>query len=844
MLSSRVTIFIATLTTILCLIVCVSFFFMFSVPKLELLSIDDPFDESKSYNSRPFRVNTYTVEIVPNIQKSTFDGTALLDIDILNETDTLVFDLGEEVKVSKCSHEYYHNTTNKSLVIKLDEVIKGKITVDCTYSSVISNSGDGLYATFDTVTNISGISTQFEPVYARTAFPCIDTPSDKGRFNLSLFAEGDLMAIANTPAIEIETKEMNGMKGRLYHFQITPVVSPYLVAFSVGKWDLVSGYTKRGVPVDVYTTPGQSKRGLYALQFAKDSIDFFEQYFGINYPLPRLQLASIPDFEAGAMENWGYITFRDIALLADETTAYKTTTFVAEVVVHENAHMWAGDLVSPLSWEYLWLNEGFATIMPMICNSKINPKYVSWEYFYLDTVQQALDFDFSSFTHPISVKVSNDEEVNSIFDEISYEKAGSILNMLRQLLGDDSFQKSLSSYFIKYQYQSTTTEELIQSFESTSGKKIRDFLTNWTVKAGFPTIHIKRTNDGYELSQRRLFLNGTEVPSVWPINITASNGKSIWLETEKGYFKSNELLTFNDGRLSYAFIEYDEQILNDLFNNWNTISESARWVLAADLYNLALAGKIKPDYLKKLIEKIAETKTESIIYMSIPAARILTSDESFLPNIADAFRDKLNFDYKNDSTILAPSIRMSLINLLVLKCNDVQSKEKLSQLDYTTVPNDLMAPILGLVAQTDFKKVKNIYLTSPISQEKIAALTAIGYVQSDEEINEAYHMILNEVKTHEMTTLYRSLIQNSKAGKLAFDWFINNFDGLYKRLSLNMQMNAMIQLAFSATKSENQIQQLCDLLLKPEFSAVERTVQQSRESTLQHIKLSNRIKNI
>jgi tricorn protease interacting factor F2/3 len=344
------------------------------------------------------------------------------------------------------------------------------------------------------------ISTQFESVHAREMFPCVDNPAYKARFKLSVRVPRDLHAISNMP---IERVTLDGDK-KVVEFMETPPMSTYLLYIGIGKWEEVVDSGGRYV---LATVPGKTKYGSLALWAARNSVDFYERYFGIPYPLPKMHLIAVPEFAFGAMENWGAITFRESALLAPEDADMAQRRRVAEVVAHEIAHQWFGDLVTMKWWDDLWLNESFATFMSYKAVSSFAPELLMWENFLLGETDGAMVRDSLSTTHPIHVEVSSPDEIEEIFDDISYGKGASILRMVEYFLGE-SFRKGLSSYLEHHAYSNAVAQDLWTAIQPFTSVPVADLMNDWITKPGYPYLRVTVEGSKVRLEQHRFSLSG------------------------------------------------------------------------------------------------------------------------------------------------------------------------------------------------------------------------------------------------------------------------------------------------------------------------------------------------
>jgi puromycin-sensitive aminopeptidase len=292
-------------------------------------------------------------------------------------------------------------------VVMESEMVVGTATITIEFSGILNDQLAGFYRSTYTLDGKPRVmaTTQFESTDARRAFPCWDEPAIKASFEVTLTTPADRVAVSNTPVIATKVFDgADGTKMKEWKYAETPVMSTYLLAFVVGDFDFLSDYTKEGVQVTVYTPVGKSAQGKFALDVACKCLSFFQDYFGIEYPLPKSDLLAIPDFAAGAMENWGCVTYREAALLIDEAqSSAAMRQRVAMVVCHELAHQWFGNLVTMEWWTHLWLNEGFASYMQYVAVANIFPEWNIWTEFNTSNIHRAMDLDALSTSHPIEV---------------------------------------------------------------------------------------------------------------------------------------------------------------------------------------------------------------------------------------------------------------------------------------------------------------------------------------------------------------------------------------------------------------------------------------------------------
>lgn len=381
----------------------------------------------------------------------------------------------------------YDEKTQVSKFDFSDVVPKGsKAQLEIKFTGHLNDKMAGFYrSTYKKEDGTEGIlaTSQMEPTDARRAFPCFDEPALKATYTVTLIADKNLTCLSNMDvASETDVQStISGSTRKAVKFNKSPLMSTYLVAFIVGELNYVETNAFR-VPVRVYAPPGQDiEHGRFSLDLAAKTLAFYEKVFGIEFPLPKMDQVAIPDFAQGAMENWGLVTYRVVDLLLDEkASGAATKERVAEVVQHELAHQWFGNLVTMDWWEGLWLNEGFATWASWYSCNAFYPEWNVWQTFVTDTLQGALSLDSLRSSHPIEVPVKRADEINQIFDAISYSKGSCVLRMISTYLGEDTFLEGVRRYLKKHAYGNTQTGDLWASLADASGKQVEEVMASWT----------------------------------------------------------------------------------------------------------------------------------------------------------------------------------------------------------------------------------------------------------------------------------------------------------------------------------------------------------------------------
>ena len=484
----------------------------------------------------------YDLKLIPDLEAFTFAGEVTVALNVKKQSTEIVVN-GKELKVESV-HVVQGSETIASSNVKTDDVaqlinitlVKALVpnqpaTLYIKYEGILNDQLEGFYRSSYKSSDGSSKTmacTQFESTSARRAFPCWDEPAIKATFSVIIHAPQHLTVVSNMPEVSrVQSGERPGWD--VHTFVKTPIMSTYILAFVVGEFEYVEDKTKDGVLLRVFTQKGVKHQGQFALDTGKRALEFYNQYFGIPYPLPKMDQLAIPDFSAGAMENWGCITYREAALLVDpdnSSTAAKER--IALTVCHEIAHQWFGNIVTMEWWTHLWLIEGYANWMEYFCVNALFPEWNVWSTYVFQDLNRALDLDALANSHAIEIEVKSPDEVDEIFDAISYSKGSAVIRMLENYLGSDAFQKGLHTYLTKYKYANALTDDLWRELELSTGKPVSKVMQAWTRQTGFPLLSVHGESSvnssgklSITLSQRRFFADGsTSGSETWPVPIS------------------------------------------------------------------------------------------------------------------------------------------------------------------------------------------------------------------------------------------------------------------------------------------------------------------------------------
>ena len=531
-----------------------------------------------------------------------------------------------------------HDEAKQITTVKFDKALQpGKKAQIClTFTGYLNDKMAGFYRSSYKLPDGSTkylATTQMEPTDARRAFPCFDEPALKAQFTITLIADKHHTCLSNMD--EASEKELDskitGGKRKAITFNKTPLMSTYLLAFIIGELNVIETNDFR-VPVRVFAPPSSDiEHGRFSLELAARTLDFYEKQFDSTFPLPKMDMVAIPDFSAGAMENWGLVTYRVVDLLFNEkTSGASTKERVAEVVQHELAHQWFGNLVTMDFWDGLWLNEGFATWMSWYSCNKFYPSWKVWQNYVVDTLQGALSLDSLRSSHPIEVPVKRADEINQIFDAISYSKGSCVLRMISKFLGEETFMEGIRRYLKKHAYGNTQTKDLWAALSDASGKDVEKVMDIWTKNIGYPVVTVtdNQSDNQIHVKQNRFLRTGDVKPeedqTLYPVflglrtkdgvdeGLTLSTRESDFPVPDLSFFKINAdhsgiyRTSYTPARLSKLGQAAKDGLL--------TVEDRAGMI--ADAGALASSGYQKTSGVLSLLKEL-DTEPEYVVWSQI-----------------------------------------------------------------------------------------------------------------------------------------------------------------------------------------------------------------------------------
>src|SRR5436305_1486685 len=596
------------------------------------MSAEKPFSFNETLGKLPKEVIPveYSIRIVPDIDRFVFTGMETVKLSVRSPVRQLVLN-ALELEITEASIDdmalpksaIHINKEKELLTLALpSDLTLGDHTLALRFEGKINEAGQGLfymhYQEQGSGATKLMLGTQFEATDARRFFPCWDEPAFRARFQLTTVVLENWLAVSNMP-VESEKKVAGGKEVR---FAATPSMSSYLNVFVAGELDSIESGVG-STQIRVITTKGKAELGRYALEATAQILQYYNDYFGVPYPLPKLDQIALPGGFGGAMENWGGITYYESALLFDpKNSSTETKQNIYEVIAHEVAHMWFGDLVTMAWWDNLWLNEGFASWMGTKCTAHFNPQWEVWLRRNLPrdptrrvgiAKEQAMESDARSTTHAIQQPIATEAEANSAFDDITYKKGQSFLRMLESFLGEDVFRDGIRRYIAAHKYSNSTTADLWNALSDASNKSVGEIAAGWTEQPGFPLVTIKREADGkVRLTQERFTVNFKNAPSLlWKIPLTYSvvgEPAAILLMTDKTAALDNipadRALKLNVNGAGNYRVEYDARSWKLLLEALQKLGVEDRVSLLSDAWALVQAGRAPVSFYFGLVEKL------------------------------------------------------------------------------------------------------------------------------------------------------------------------------------------------------------------------------------------------
>ena len=824
------------------------------------------------------RPERYRITLEPDLAGFTFHGEQSIDLAVGAAVDRIVLH-ALELEIAEARVVLEDGTAVAAPQIALDDasetatlhlertVPPGRATLHMRFTGVLNDQLRGFYRSRypgpgGEVRHLA--TTQFEATDARRAFPCWDEPAAKAVFEVTLVIPQELVAISNTP---IATETPRGDGKRAVRFVESPRMSTYLVAFVVGDLACVEAPAAGGVQMRVWATRGKEEQGRYALEHAVRLLDYYNGYFGVPYPLPKLDHIAIPDFGAGAMENWGAITYRETALLFDPAnSAAGTRQRILEVVAHEMAHMWFGDLVTMAWWDDLWLNESFASWLGDKAVDHLYPDWHMWTQFVSNDTHGGLALDGLRNSHPIEVPVAHPAQIREIFDAISYSKGASVLRMLENHLGEDTFRRGLRSYIARHQYGNARTEDLWAALAEASEQPVPAIMGSWTRQMGYPLLSLRREGGQVTLGQRRFLYDepdaGRPDPARWTIPVTvayqgARDGRRHLVEERETSVAVPEGVgaaswaKANWGQAGFFRVDYEAE-------NWDRLAEAVarmelpaddRLGLAGDAYALVRAGLQPATRFLALAEQYRNER-DAIVWGSLAGSfyglETLLLEQPYLPLLRRFVRDlvspavqEVGWEPQTNEGhlgVLRRSIVLGLAGAFGHPEVVAGARQRFQgyQADPASLRPDLRAVVIGLAGQegdrATYDALWDMAVKAELQEEKLRFLRALGRFRQRGLLRLTLARALSEdVRSQDSVAVIGSVAGNRRGLDLAWDFVRANWAELDRRYGRGGYAITSLVAFTGGFTSHQRAEEVAEFFRTHPAPSAQRAVQQALE---------------
>lgn len=807
----------------------------------------------------------YELMFEPLFHNFKFNGEEIITLNLSKPTNSIKIDAAElSIKESHIiqggkiiSSESSLNEKDEKLTIKLAKKIKGKAKLSIKFTGTLNDRLLGFYKSQykDKKGKTKYLATtQFEAADARRAFPCWDEPAVKATFDVSLLVDKHLDAISNMPVI---SKKKTGTK-ILHKFGRTPIMSTYLLYLGVGEFEYLHGKL-RNIKIRIVTTKGNKNKGKLSLDFTKKFLGEYEKYFGIKYPLPKLDMIAIPDFAAGAMENWGAITFREAILLYDsKTSSTRTKQYIAEVISHELAHQWFGNLVTMKWWNDLWLNESFATFMATKIVNKFYPEWDLWDQFLGDAMLEAMSLDALKNSHPINVDVKHPAQIREIFDAISYDKGGNVLRMLENYVGIENFRKGLKYYLTQHRYSNAEGHDLWKSIGKVAHKPVDAMMKTWIDQVGYPVVDVKRNNSKVSLTQRRFLSDGSiSSKNRWaiPIHIEEGNHESsILMKSQKSVVSLKNIdsnFIVNSGRYGFYRVQYDDNSLAqlELLIDEKILNHVDRWSLQNDLFSQCVSGtKQIQEYLDFTTSYHDEDNyitlqnlAQNLYHLYKLTRKEKFSDEirTYTAQFLGTIFDRLGWDSQKNEKHTNALLRSFVITAL----GKLGDKEILNEArkrfnkflkNKNSLAADLQEPVFVLVAwqgnEKTYNKLLSLYKKSTLQEEKIRFLMAMcNFKQKNLLLKTLALSLTPEVRSQNIRVPIMGVSANIYGSDILWPWLKNNWKKLVRRFGVGNPLANRIVASIGSVIDDKQEKDVRKFFKRMPLPGTERVIEQTLE---------------
>ncbi|MFN3218941.1 MAG: M1 family metallopeptidase [Acidimicrobiales bacterium] len=768
----------------------------------------------------------YDLELAPDLGTATFTGTADIEVTVAEATDRIVLHAAELV-INAASltaaardgsgaeaptvaiTDIELDDESERLILHLDQaLVAGEATLHLEFTGELNDRLRGFYRS--TFVDTDGVertiaTTQFESTNARRAFPCWDEPEHKAVFAVTLIVDADLMAISS--AAEVERTPLDG--GRVaVRFAPTMALSTYLLAFVVGPLEATEAVDVDGVPLRIVHPIGKGHLTDFALDIGAFSLRHFSDYFAIPYPGDKLDLVAVPDFAFGAMENMGCATFREALLLIDpETSTQPEQQRAADVIAHEIAHMWFGDLVTMSWWNGIWLKEAFATFCEMHCTDAWRPEWDRWVDFGLSRTA-AFDVDALASTRAIEFDVTTPDEAEAMYDVLTYEKGAAVVRMLEQYLGADRFRDGIRHYLATFAYGTADTTDLWDAIESTTGEPVREIMDSWIFQGGHPVITVERIDD-HSLRLTQSPFGATDDPGRrWSVPLVLGTGGGTRITTP-ALLRDEAVVVPVDGPLDWVVANadgsgfYRTRLIGDagtdVLTSLDHLGAIERYGLVDDAAAALVHGVGTLDEVRRIVEALADTETDLSVWRRICGVfgvldRHLDGDDRaelrrWANGLIGATLDRIGRTRTDDEPPRRNELRFALVGAGGLLGDETLVDQARRGHPAPADPDANAAYVRVIAAHgdaADFADFSERYRSATTPQDERRYLFALPIFPEADQMASLLAMVGDDaVRSQDAAYLLGAAIANRDNGAMAWDWVADHWELINDRYPTN-----------------------------------------------------------
>lgn len=841
----------------------------------------------------PFIYENFTfhgeVSIIFNVTESCHNVTLhAVDLDIVDDSVSLSRIVGNSsVNIGRTTND----SARQFFIVHVDEELQEgqQYAVRMSFTGVLNDLLQGFYRSSYSVDNETRwiAATQFQATDARRTFPCFDEPALKAIFKISLARPNNMSTISNMPKLE-RSEPVDGIDNYSWdHYNESLPMSTYLVAFVVSDFDHITNKS-----LSIWARSSAINQAKFGLQIGPSILEYYEDFFQIKFPLPKIDMIALPDFSAGAMENWGLITYRESVLLYEEgVSTIANLQSIAIVMAHELAHQWFGNLVTPSWWTDLWLNEGFATYLENVGTDAVKPEWRLIDQFVVHDLQNVFALDVLNSSHQISIEVGNPDEINEIFDKISYAKGASIIRMMEHFLSTSVFKNGLTNYLNERKYDSATQDDLWSALTLEAHKQdtlpanltVKEIMDTWTLQTGFPVVSVIRNylDETASISQSRFNLERKVLPEKWWIPITYGTNNlvmnSTWIspkyDATLDYIKPENWLLVNVNQTGYYRVNYDSEnwlkLTRELLNA-RTFAKSFdpknRAQLIDDAMNLASSGYLDYNVALNLTKYLVNERDyvpwraafTAFDYIGSMFVRTGHYDryKKFMTYLLDNVYNDLGFkDGRKDTQLQIYTRKAVLVRACTVGNLGCIGEAVLHFRNWKISPNpDVNNPInpnlkelvyctaIRVGDQTDWEFAWDRFINSNVGSEREIIMTALGCSRETWILTRYLERAITDgssIRKQDAFRVFNSVTENTIGQELAFRFLRVNWDRIRKYMGSSiLALNGIVKAVTNKLSTRDDVRELKAFALSKasDLGSANRTVQQSIELVQDNIR--------